>query len=112
MPDETLALRLKALRKRQGLSLEKVGDSVGVSTNSVYKWEHELAHPSAKNLSALADFFGVEPVFLAYGVTESRTPHDELIQMVRLLNDSEAALLLSLVNKMLSPRTDLEVVGE
>ena len=51
-------------------------------------------------------------MFLAYGVTESRTPHDELIQMVRLLNDSEAALLLSLVNKMLSPRADLEVVGE
>ena len=112
MANETLASRLKALRKKQGLSLEKVGDSVGVSTNSVYKWEHELAHPSAKNLSVLADFFAVEPVFLAYGVTESRTPHDELIQKVGLLNNSEAALLLSLVNKMLSPRTDLEVVSE
>lgn len=112
MENGSLASRLQKLRKMRGLALRELAEAVGVSKNSIYKWEHELAHPSLKNLTVLAELFNVEPVFLAYGVTESRTAHDELIKKVRLLNDSEAALLLSLVNKMLSPRTDLEAIGE
>ena len=112
MDSESLATRLKSLRKRRGLSLQKVGDLIGVSKNSVFKWESEQAQPSVKNLSALAKTFEVEPVFLAYGVVESKTPHDKLIKKISLLDDAEAALLLSLLDKMLGPRKYQDVAGE
>ena len=112
MDSESLATRLKSLRKSRCLSLQKVGDLIGVSKNSVFKWESEQAQPSVKNLSALAKTFGVEPVFLAYGVVESKTPHDKLIKKISLLDDAEAALLLSLLDKMLGLRKYQDVAGE
>tara|TARA_B100000886_G_C20343426_1_gene457614 strand:+ start:298 stop:636 length:339 start_codon:yes stop_codon:yes gene_type:complete len=112
MGNETLAVRLKELRKRRGLSLQKVGDLVGVSKNSVYKWESEQAHPSIKNLSALAKAFEVEAVFLAYGVVERKTPHDKLIKKISSLSDAEVGLLLPVVEEMFSTSTKKDVISE
>ena len=112
MGNETLAVRLKELRKRRGLSLQKVGALVGVSKNSIYKWESGQAHPSIKNLSALAKTFEVEAVFLAYGVVERKTPHDKLMKKISALSDAEAALLLPLVEEMLSTSKNQDVIGE
>ena len=112
MENETLSVRLKGLRKRRGLSLQKVGDLVGVSKNSVYKWESGQAHPNIKNLSALAKTFEVEPIFLAYGVVERKTPHDKLMKKISLLSDVEAALLIPLVEEMLSRTKNQDVIGE
>ncbi len=112
MENEKLSVRLKGLRKRRGLSLQKVGDLVGVSKNSVYKWESGQAHPNIKNLSALAKTFEVEPIFLAYGVVERKTPHDKLMKKISLLSDVEAALLIPLVEEMLSRTKNQDVIGE
>ena len=112
MENETLAVRLKELRKKRGLSLQKVGALVGVSKNSVYKWEGGQAHPSLKNLSALAKAFEVEPIFLAYGVVESKTPHDKLMKKISSLSDAEAALLLPVLEEMLSRSKNQDVIGE
>ena len=109
MYDQKLGDRIKTLREGRGLSLQKVADFVGTSKNSVYKWETGQANPHAKNLAKLADCFGLDPVFLAYGVMEEQTAHDELVKRIGLLNESAAALILSLVEKMLSPRTELEI---
>ncbi len=112
MGNETLSVRLKQLRKRRNLSLQKVGDLVGVSKNAVYKWEKQEAHPSIKNLSALAKVFEVEPVFLAYGVIERKTPHDKLMKKISSLSDAEAALLIPVVEEMLSKSKNQDVIGE
>lgn len=112
MERETLAGRIKEIRKRKGFSLQKVGNALGLSKSAISKWENNQASPSVKNLLALANFFDVEPVFLIYGVIERRTPHDKLMKKISMLNDSEAALLLSLVDKLLHPRTDLDAAGE
>ena len=112
MENETLAVRLKELRKRRGLSLQKVGALVGVSKNSVYKWESGQAHPSIKNLSALAKTFEVEPIFLAYGVVERKTPYDKLMKKISALSDAEISLLLPIVEGMLSGSKNHDVIGE
>ena len=56
MENETLSVRLKGLRKRRGLSLQKVGDLVGVSKNSVYKWESGTRNINGDQLDRLASF--------------------------------------------------------
>ena len=110
MDHEALADRLKKMRKSRGWTLHKIGDAVGVSKNAVFKWENDHSVPNMKNLSALAKIFEVEPVFLAYGVIERKTPHDKLMKKISMLNDAEAALLIDVMNNMFGKRTDSEVI--
>lgn len=112
MDQEGLATRLKKLRKSRGLTLQEIGDLVGVSKNAVYKWESDKSGPSIRNLELLSIALDVQPVFLAYGVTEGKTPHDELVKKIGMLDESEVALLLSLISNMFGPKTDLEAVGD
>ena len=107
-----MAGRLKKMRKNRGWTLQKIGDAVGVSKNAVFKWENDHSVPNIKNLSALAKIFEVEPVFLAYGVIESKTPHDKLMKKISALSDAEAALLLPLVEEMLNKSKNQDVIGE
>jgi DNA-binding transcriptional regulator YiaG len=51
--------RLKAQRRKLGLSAEVFGRLVGVSALSVYNWEREKARPSAENLAAIASLRGL-----------------------------------------------------
>lgn len=48
------ATRLATQRKRLGLSAAQFGKLVGVSAQSVYKWEEGKARPRAKQLQAIA----------------------------------------------------------
>jgi DNA-binding XRE family transcriptional regulator len=43
-----------AHRKRLGLSAREVGELIGASTLSVYKWEQGKARPRAKHLESIA----------------------------------------------------------
>ena len=107
MEELSLGQRIKSLRKSVGWSLQRVAEGVGVSKNSVYKWECDEANPHALNLSKLAGLFDVEPAYLAFGVVRLQSAHEELVSKIALLNATEAAIVLSVVDKFLSPRTDL-----
>jgi DNA-binding XRE family transcriptional regulator len=64
-PDDASAkLRFRAggfatLRQKLGLSAKEMGDLIGVSALSVYKWEKGQAHPRAKQLQAIAAVRGL-----------------------------------------------------
>jgi DNA-binding transcriptional regulator YiaG len=45
---------LRSQRNRLGLSAADFGELLGVSAQSIYNWERELAHPRAEQLSKLA----------------------------------------------------------
>lgn len=45
---------LKSQRKRLGLSASDYGKLIGVSGQSIYKWEREEARPRAKQIARLA----------------------------------------------------------
>ena len=107
MDDGSLGSRLASLRAGLGLSLQNVADGIGISKNTVHKWERDEMVPSGPNVAKLADFLQVEPAYLAYGVVKNKPANRELAEAITLLNKDEAQLVLMLVNKILSPRTEV-----
>lgn len=55
--------RLNRIRKKRGLSLEEVALGVGVTSSHISQIENGKRQPSFNLLSALADFFDLEPAF-------------------------------------------------
>lgn len=53
--------KIKKLRKLRGLSQEELGFELGVSRQTVLKWENNVMRPNAASLKMLCDFFGVSP---------------------------------------------------
>jgi len=50
---------LMVLRKKRGVSQEKLADELGVSRQTIYLWENGDSVPDANKLLALKQFFGV-----------------------------------------------------
>lgn len=53
------ASRLAATRKKMGLSAADFGALIGVTGQSIYKWESGQARPRAKQLDAIASVRGI-----------------------------------------------------
>lgn len=58
------AERLKDLRQEENLSTTKLGARIGVSANTISRWERELRIPNIENLVELAKFFRVSTDYL------------------------------------------------
>jgi DNA-binding transcriptional regulator YiaG len=58
-PRRFSASRLAAQRQKLGLSAADFATLLGVSGQSVYKWEHGEARPRAKQLEAIAQLRGI-----------------------------------------------------
>ena len=57
-----IADRIKMLRKQQGLTLEEVGNRVGVGKSTVRKWESgQIANMRRDKIALLAAALGVSP---------------------------------------------------
>jgi DNA-binding transcriptional regulator YiaG len=54
-----IAKGLRSQRKHLGLSAADYGKLLGVSAQSIYKWERELASPRSEQLSRLAALRGI-----------------------------------------------------
>lgn len=50
---------LQRLRKEKGMSQEELGEKLGVSRQTISKWEGAAAYPDMLNLIAICRFFGV-----------------------------------------------------
>ena len=55
----TIGERIALERKELGLSQEALGEKMGVSRQSIYKWESDAALPEIEKLVKLARAFGV-----------------------------------------------------
>lgn len=53
MPD-SFGLRLKSLRKKSGLTQEKLADNINVSLKTVQRWENDERQPRIEELKKLA----------------------------------------------------------
>lgn len=51
--------RLRDIRVEQGLSQETLAERINVSRQTISKWENGAARPSADNLAALSQVFGL-----------------------------------------------------
>ena len=52
--------KLKSLRLRMRKTLKEESEVLGVSLNSVYRWEHDLALPRKSMLKNIADYYKVD----------------------------------------------------
>ena len=69
----SIGQRIAQKRKELGLSQEALGDRLGVSRQSIYKWESDSALPEVEKLIALSRLFGVSVGWLL-GVEEDAAP--------------------------------------
>lgn len=69
----TFGQRTAQKRKELGLSQETLGERLGVSRQSIYKWESGTALPEIEKLIALSKLFGVSVGWLL-GVEEDAVP--------------------------------------
>ena len=69
----TTGRRVAQKRKELGLSQEALGEKLGVSRQSIYKWESDSALPEVEKLVALSHLFGVSVGWLL-GVEEEAAP--------------------------------------
>lgn len=61
----TLGEKVRALRKKAGLTLEQFAEQIGASKSSVWELENkEKARPSADRINQVAKVLGVTPEFL------------------------------------------------
>jgi len=51
--------RIRQLREDIGMKQYELAAKMGVKQSSVHKWEYGMSYPTAENLMALADIFGV-----------------------------------------------------
>ena len=72
----TIGQRIAQKRKERGLSQEALGDQLGVSRQSIYKWESDTALPEIDKLIVLSRLFGVSVGWLL-GVEEQPEPAGE-----------------------------------
>ena len=74
--------RIISLRKEQQLSQEEIADKIGVSRQSVSKWETDACAPDAYNLMALAKIFNTSVEYIVTGKTsvdaKSQTNHESV----------------------------------
>lgn len=57
---ETIGEKIRKLRRGQNLSQEVLAFELGVSRQTVHKWEIEAMQPNADNLKALSDYFNID----------------------------------------------------
>ncbi len=58
------AERLKDLRKTDALTLKELSEKIGVSINTISRWEREERLPNIENIVALAKCFNVSADYL------------------------------------------------
>lgn len=64
---KTLGEKLYNLRRMRGLTQDKLAQLVGVSRQTIYKWEYDFIQPSSENITKLAEVLQIDAnALLAY----------------------------------------------
>lgn len=56
----TIGEKIRELRKSKNISQEALAFDVGVSRQTIHKWENDVMQPNTDNLKALGDYFDVD----------------------------------------------------
>lgn len=86
----TTGERIAQKRRETGLSQEQLGTELGVSRQTIYKWESDAALPEIENLTQLARRFDV-PVGWLLGLEESAEKHSGELNEAQLKMVEEIA---------------------
>ena len=64
---QTIGEKIKKLRKQKGVSQEETAFELGVTRQTVSKWESGAMQPNAESIRMLSDYFAVSPDYF-FGV--------------------------------------------
>ncbi len=107
--------KIKRIRKEKGMTLEELGNKVGVGKSTVRKWENGIiANMRRDKIAKIADALGCSPSYLM-GWTESletvntcdllETCHDlkafEMVNLFTKLDDVDRAKVIERINTLL-----------
>ena len=87
---------LKALRKEYNISQQQLANIIGVSPQSINKYENHNVEPDIETLKAIATFFNTTIDFLV-GFDESKTAftkEDELLRLFSLMTKEQQDLYI------------------
>lgn len=84
---------LKKLRTEKGLSQDALGEVLGISRQSVSKWEQGNSTPDIDNIGKLAEFYGVSIDSLVKGES------DEEVKVSENTDDEEKEKVLELIDE-------------
>ena len=76
----TLNENIRALRIDAGLSQDELAARLGVSRQSVSKWETGSATPELEKLTAMSELFGVTLDELVYGMREAEAENAAVLE--------------------------------
>ena len=106
--------KIKTLRIQQGLTLEQVGNAVGVGKSTVRKWETgSIKNMRRDKIASLADVLGTSPAYLMGWDDTSSTPDNEdglneekrkFIEKISKMDDDVIAALNQLADTIISQR--------
>lgn len=99
--------KLKLLRKEHGLSQQYVADAVGISQQSINKYENHNVQPDLDTLKKLADLFHTS---IDYRVDHEVQQSSVVGQTVILLNLEESGMLSSYRRLTEKPKTCLRLL--
>lgn len=110
--DNELSRKIKDLRLKRGMTLEQVGDIVGVGKSTVRKWETGMiANMKRDKIALLAQALGTTPAYLMGWEDDNKenTPEDiklsegekVLIDLFRKLPDEAQKMYLEVLRNSL-----------
>lgn len=83
--------KLMELRKSSGLSQEAFGQKIGVSRQTVSKWELGQSYPDFQRLVQISDFFGLSLDALVKDVDVQEVREKQASQLSSLYEDVQKA---------------------
>lgn len=81
---EAIGERVRCVRKREGLTMEKFGARIGISNPSVSTIESGKSNPSNQTIIAICREFGVNESWLRTGAGEMFPPRDEMDELMAM----------------------------
>ena len=103
---------LKVLRNKSGMSQQQLADVIGISQQSVNKYENHKVEPDIDTLIRIADCFGVTVDQLIGRIappeyessTEIQSDKQDFIKSFDLLDEEERKSILFIMNKYLKSK--------
>lgn len=102
-----LAEKVTTLRKKKGWSQEELAEKLGISRQSVSKWESGASIPDIDKIIMMSRLFGVSTDYLLKDEVEEIMPQeaeDAKEPSVKSVSVEEANLFLNLTRKLAVPR--------
>ena len=102
---------LKKLRTEKGISQQTLADSIGISQQSINKYENHKIEPEILTLIAIADYFDTTVDYLIGRTDENgkrllQTYSDVFIEKYTLLSDNEKECVNALADTFLRQKNN------